>query len=193
MALTQGRKVPQLDTVVEPGKLAYPIAAGEKIYVGALVGVNASGFLVNMTGTTGLKCVGTAWHEQGVAPGYAFDNTNGGNAAFMVQVKRGIQFFANRGADPVVPADYWAPCYAYDNATVCHTASGLSAAGYVVMVTDGTNPGDLNGPGVWVQVGVGISGLQGIQGATGSAGGATGPAGATGATGPVGPTGATGI
>lgn len=170
MTLTQGRKVPQLDTVVEPGKLAYPIAAGEKIYVGALVGVNSSGYLVNMTATTGLVCVGTAWHEQGSVPGFAFDNTDGGNAAFMVNVKRGIQFFANRGADPVVAADYWKPCYAYDNQTVAHTSTGLSPAGYVVMVTDGTNPGDTCGAGVWVQVGVGISGIQGAAGATGATG-----------------------
>ena len=193
-ALAHGYAIPQMDHEVEPRQLTYPIASGAKIYLGAMVGLNGSGFLVPMTATTGLICVGIADYENNVAPNGVLDNTGGGNGAFLVTVKRGVFLVNNYSpTDPVVVTDTLQVVYALDDNTVRHTGAGMSPAGYCIQVTDGTTPGDENfGAGVWVQLGIGVSGLQGPQGATGDPGGATGATGPQGTTGPTGATGATG-
>jgi hypothetical protein len=152
MTMTQGRLVPQMDNVVEPGLLSYPIAAGAKIYTGSLVAVDGTGGLVAVTSANasdGYNVVGTLWHEQGGLPGSVFDNTSGALGAFYLSVKRGIQFFVN--AD-LTGADIFAVAYATDEKTVAVT--GTTKAGFVIQVTDGTAPGDQAGAGAWVQVGV---------------------------------------
>jgi len=158
MALTQGRKTPCLPaSEMTRDMIPYPVAAGVVIYVGGMVGINSSGYLEPMSGKTGLKCVGVAWVEHGFAPltDGKFDNTNGANGAFSLNVRRGVQFFANLGSDPVVITDTLGLCYASDDYTVQHTLGTNSPAGIVMRVTDGTTPGDENyGPGVWVDVGV---------------------------------------
>ena len=191
-ALQHAYMIPRMEESVEPKFLTYPIASGAKIYLGALVGLNGTGFLVPMTSTTGLICVGVADYENNSAPNGLLDNTSGGDGAFLVSVRRGV-FFFNNDTDAVLVTDTLQVCYAKDDNTVCHTGTSKSAAGYVIQVVDGTGQGDENfGAGCWVQVGVGISGLMGPQGATGNPGGATGATGVTGATGHTGATGPTG-
>ena len=169
MALTNGRKTPCLPRSEQSNDLiAYPIAASTTLYAGGLVGVNAAGYLVPM-GPASLKCVGVAWIENGQRPptNGKFDNSAGANGAFMVTVRKGVQFFANLGSDPVVVGDMQSICYAYDDYTVQHTSGTNSIAGVVVRVVDGTLPGDeLYGPGVWVDVGLALPYLSTILNAT---------------------------
>jgi hypothetical protein len=86
-----------------------------------------------------------------------FDNSTGADGAFYINVRRGIQFFANSTTDPVVVGDLQGVVYAQDDYTVQHTSGTNSPAGILIRVVTGTAPGDKNyGPGCWVDVGVPI-------------------------------------
>lgn len=113
-----------------------PVAAGVKIFAGALV-VASAGYAA--PGSTALNLVYLGRADQYV------DNTAGAAGAQSVFVRRKRAFyFANSATDPVTQASLGKPCYIVDDQTVSGTNGGntQSAAGVVV---------GLDANGVWVE------------------------------------------
>lgn len=114
-----------------------PVAAGQKIFAGALVAINATGLAVK--GATALNLKGI-----GIAEAMA-DNSAGVDSAINVSVRRGAWAMANSAAgDQLTAADIGATCYIVDDQTVAKTTGGgtRSPAGTVV---------DVDASGVWVE------------------------------------------
>ena len=112
------------------------LAAGAIIHGGAIVVVD-SGYANKATTKTGLKFAGIA--EEAV------DNTDGGNGAKSVEVRRERLFFAkNSLSDPIAQVDLFNQCYLEDDETVAKTNGGntRSLAGRIMQV-------DSNG--IWVE------------------------------------------
>lgn len=158
-----------------------PMGTGAVLYLGALVCLNATGFLVRGAISATLKAVGVVADQPGQVPGPSISNPGADGAKSAQIYYMPVAKFNNDAADPVVASDKEKACYITDDNTVSHTdASGTkSPAGKVVQLDDATSP---TGAGVWVAVG------QLPYAAQGSAG----PQGATGTQGPQGPQGATG-
>ncbi len=133
MPLAADRNTPRR----EGDLLALPVAAGVKIYAGALVAVNAAGYAVPGSTAANLKAAGRAEGQ--------VDNTGGVDGAQTVTVRRGVFKWANAGADPVGQAHVLSDCYIVDDQTVAATdgAGTRSKAGKVLGV-------DVNG--VWVEI-----------------------------------------
>jgi len=134
MALAADRNTPHKD-----GELvSVPVATNKKIYAGALVAANATGFATPGATATTLTYLGRA--EQFV------DNTGGADAAKSVVVRRGKAFkWKNSAGDAVTQAEMGKTCYIVDDETVSKTNAGgntQSAAGKVVGV---------DSDGVWVE------------------------------------------
>lgn len=133
MPLTKDRNTPYRDgSQIEP-----PVAAGVKIFAGALIVANATGFAEPGTTATGKTYLGRA--EEYV------DNTDGADGDVTVKVKRGAAFqFKNSGSDPVTQASLGKVCYIVDDETVSATdgSSTQSAAGTVIAI---------DSDGVWVE------------------------------------------
>lgn len=130
--LTADRNTPYRD-----GELfAVPVAAAKKIYAGALVAANATGYAVPGSTATTLTYLGRA---------EAFvDNSSGADGAVSVLVRRGRAFrWSNSDTDPVTQARVGKPAYIVDDETVSATdgTSTQSAAGIVHGVDDS---------GVWI-------------------------------------------
>ncbi len=133
MPLTASRNTPFKDGHLLP----YKVAAGAKIFAGALVCLNAAGFLVPGSISSTLTYVGRA--EDFV------DNTAGVDGDKVVLVRRRKAFkFVNSGTDPVGQADMNKTVYVVDDQTVAKTngAGARSAAGRLV----GIEP-----DGVWIE------------------------------------------
>lgn len=99
----------------------FPVAAATKIFEGALVGIDASGFAINLASS----------EEQFVGVAHAIvDNTAGANGDLFVKVRRDQQIreVALAGA---VQADVGKTLFATDNATFSLTASGGTPIGRV--------------------------------------------------------------
>lgn len=133
MALSADRNTPMKD-----GELVnVPVATNVKIYAGALVALNASGYATPGAVATNLTYLGRA-EEQ-------VDNTGGADGAKTVNVRRKKAFkWKNHGADAIVQADLGKTCYIVDDETVAKTdgTATRSAAGKVV---------GLDSDGVWVE------------------------------------------
>lgn len=130
MALTADKNTPMKDGEL----IAVPIAANVKIFAGALVAANATGYATPGATATTLTYLGRA--EEYV------DNTGGADGAKTVMVRRGRAFkFANSAGDAVTQAELGKTCYIVDDETVSKSNAGgntQSAAGKVVGVeTDG--------------------------------------------------------
>jgi hypothetical protein len=129
MALTGDRNTQMKDTET----LAVLVGGGAKIYAGALIAANATGFAVPGAVATTLTYLGRAEHSA--------DNTAGADGAKTVTVRRKKAFkWLNHGADPVTQADLGKTCYIVDDQTVAKTngTNTRSAAGKVVGIdTDG--------------------------------------------------------
>ena len=133
MALSKDRNTPFKDGEIIP----VPVAASAKIYAGALVVANASGFAAPGSVATTLTYLGRA--EESV------DNTGGADGAKTVQVRRKKAFkWLNHGADALVQADLGKTVYIVDDQTVAKTngTSTRSAGGKMVQ---------LEADGVWVE------------------------------------------
>lgn len=133
------RKSMGTSAVVSRG-FACPVAASTTIYKGALVAINASGYLVPASADRNLRVVGIA--EDGA------DNSAGSAGDLTVVVLRGVYLFANSSTTAAVSdADIGRFCYAVDDNTVArHNAVGTRpAAGRVIGV--GTE-------GVYVETGL---------------------------------------
>lgn len=112
-------------------------AAGVKIYAGALVALNATGFATPGAVSTTLKAVGRAQEQ--------VDNSGGANGDVTVKVRRGLFRYANSAAaDEIVAADIGNDCYIVDDQTVAKTSGTgtRSIAGKVRAV---------DAQGVWVE------------------------------------------
>jgi hypothetical protein len=116
------------------------VATGIKIYGGALVMKNATGYATKGAAATGQICLGRA---EDLA-----DNTGGADGAISVSVRAGVFKWANSAAgDLIAIADVGNTCYIVDDQTVAKTdgTGTRSAAGKIVGVdTDG----------VWVRSGL---------------------------------------
>lgn len=133
-ALTADRNTPLKDGELIPT----PVAANAKIFGGALVVANATGFAAPGSVATTLTALGRA--ESFV------DNTGGADGAKTVLVRRKSAFkFANHGADLIVQADTGKTCYVVDDQTVAKTNGGAtrSAAGRILAI---------EADGVWVEI-----------------------------------------
>lgn len=110
--------------------LSFPVAASTTIEKGKFVAVNAGGYLVEMSATTGLHAVGRA--EEDV------DNSSGANGALNCKCRQGIFKWANDATDTVVAADIGDTAYGEGDDTVGNDNTGTSVAGRIVQLdTDG--------------------------------------------------------
>lgn len=124
-ALTASRNTPMKDRKL----IGFPVAANVKIFAGALVALNANGYLVPGSVSTTLR-------YQGRADEFC-DNTGGIDGAKTVTVRRLQAFkFANAATDPVAQADVGNPVYIVDDQTVAKTSGGntRSPAGRLLAV-----------------------------------------------------------
>ncbi|MBM1816258.1 hypothetical protein [Pseudosulfitobacter pseudonitzschiae] len=131
-ALTEGRNTPE---ALGPMR-STAVAASTKIFAGAMVMVNATGFAVEGRTATGL--IGLGRSEETV------DNSDGANGDLSVQWKSGSFRYTNSaGADEITAADIGNPCYAVDDQTVAKTddTGARSPAGLIDFV---------DAQGVWV-------------------------------------------
>jgi len=121
----------------KPGnELGYPVAAGKIIYGGALCALNAQGYLVPASDTSGLKIAGVAVERA--------DNTQGADGEATAVVRRhGVCRCAIAAA---TQADVGKTAYAVDDQTVA------LAAGSTQKVYAGVIAGVINGTAVWVDL-----------------------------------------
>ncbi|KMQ74009.1 hypothetical protein [Marinobacter subterrani] len=133
MPLTQDRMTANRDGELMP----YAVAAGQEIFMGALVAVNAAGFLVAGTEATGLTYIGRADAH--------VDNTTGADGDELVHVRRKQAFlWKNSGTDPVDQSLVGKPCYILDDETVAGTdGTGTRSEAGVVLAVESA--------GVWVE------------------------------------------
>lgn len=139
-ALTKGRNTPQAIGDIRSGS----VAASTQIFQGALVMINAAGFIVEGQVATGLIGVGRAEEH--------IDNSAGSNGDVVADYRPGTFRFDNSaGGDEITDADRGKPCYAVDDQTVAKTdgSAARSPAGTVDHV-------DANG-GVWVTLDVALT------------------------------------
>lgn len=117
--------------------LQLPMKGGSKIYQGALVALDESGFAIPAAKTEGLRCAGRA--EETV-------HNQGGDGAAKILTSRGVFVFGNSAvtADKVTQAQVLKACFIEDDQTVSALSTGSSVAGLVLRV---------DGAGVAVEVG----------------------------------------
>ena len=131
-ALTQDRNTLRCEGVaIEP-----PVAAGVRIYFGALVAINAAGLAVPGATSATLKGAGSALKEA--------DNRQGAAGDIRVRLdKRPARFANSAAADAITLADLGTDCFIVDDQTVAKTSGGntRSRAGKVF---------DVDADGVWV-------------------------------------------
>ena len=134
MALTEDRNTNRRtgDQVVDP------VAAGETIYAGALVALDASGNLVAGNTATGLTARGMA--EARV------DNAGGNAGDKSAPVRRGVFKWNNSSGDAIDRSHIGGKAYIVDDETVSASDGGAtqSEAGEIV---------DVESDGVWVITG----------------------------------------
>lgn len=129
-ALTKDRNTPER----EVKKVSHPVATNVKLFAGALVALNATGYLTPGAVATTLVAAGRA--EEAV------DNTGGADGAVSCLVSKGTFLFANDGS--IDRTHIGKTSYIVDDQTVAATngTNTRSAAGTIV---------DLDGStGVWV-------------------------------------------
>jgi hypothetical protein len=115
----------------------YPVAAGKRIFIGALVALK-DGLAQPAATATGLVAVGRAEARA--------DNASGADGAIRIHVRRGVfNFMSAVGTDAITSAHVGRTVFIVDDQTVALTDAGgaRSAAGRVM---------DVDGRGVWVEV-----------------------------------------
>lgn len=133
-ALTEARTTPRRDAK-QFGRL---VAGTKKIFEGALVCLNATGFATPGAVATTLVADGIATET--------VDNTAGADGDKTVEVEKGTFRFANSAAgDAITQAEIGDTCYIVDDQTVAKTngTNTRSAAGAIV---------DVDAVGVWVKI-----------------------------------------
>jgi hypothetical protein len=133
MALSADR-----DTATRESKLySYPVLTGVKIYDGAIVVLDSSGWAKPAITGTGLVAVGRARAQA--------DNTLGSSGDISVEVEEGVFCYDNSAAaDEITKAQIGDVCWLVDDCTVAKTSgtNTRSIAGYIR---------DLDTDGVWVE------------------------------------------
>ena len=115
-----------------------PVAANARIFLGAMVQINAAGFAIQGSATAANVTIGRAE--------VAVDNTGGANGALTVDVRRGRFRYVNSAAgDLIARTEIGKPCYVVDDQTVAKTnnAGARPVAGTVY---------DVDALGVWVEI-----------------------------------------
>lgn len=134
VALSADRNTPERD-----GKIyRYAVGAAATIYAGALVALDATGYVVPGSTATTLTAVGRA--EDYV------DNSAGADGDATVDVRRGVFRFVNSAAgDEITAADIGGTAYIVDDQTVAKTdgTATRSVAGTIR---------DVDPLGVWVEI-----------------------------------------
>lgn len=123
-------------TLSRPGdQVVHPVAAGVRIFAGALVALTATGFATPATSVTGLRGLGRARQQ--------IDNRDGADGAQSILVDRGVFGWANAG--DVTRSDIGGTAYAVDDQTVAaDDGTGTrSAIGTII---------DLDAASVWVEL-----------------------------------------
>ena len=139
-ALSADRNTPRR----EGGSYRRPVAAGVKIYIGALVVLDNAGFA--HPGHVGLGLIADGRAE------IQIDNTLGAAGAVAVPVRAGNFVYANSaGGDAITAANIGAPCYIVDDQTVALTNGG--GGGAATRSPAGTIL-DIDSTGVTVAVGL---------------------------------------
>jgi hypothetical protein len=126
MALTADRNTPRLE-----GDFKSLLMSASKIFAGAIVMRNATGYATK--GATAL-----ALHGVGIAQEQV-DNSGGSAGDLSIKVRQGVFRVANSAAaDAIVDDDIGKLCYAVDDATVAKTngSNTRSVAGIVAGVDD---------------------------------------------------------
>lgn len=134
-ALTTARTTPKRDSTL----FARAMAGTKKVYEGALVCLNATGYA-----TPG--AVATTLVADGIAR-QTVDNSAGADGDLTVEVEKGTFRFANStSTDAITKAEIGDTCYIVDDQTVAKTngTNTRSAAGTIV---------DVDAQGVWVKIG----------------------------------------
>ncbi|MVO16848.1 hypothetical protein [Parasedimentitalea huanghaiensis] len=132
-ALTKGRNTPES---VGDNRVG-PLAAAERLFVGAIAMRNAAGLLVAGQTAAGLVGIGCATAET--------DNRLGADSDLAAPYKPGTFRYANSAAgDEVTAADIGSLAYVVDDQTVAKTNGGAtrSPAGFIDNV---------DAQGVWVR------------------------------------------
>lgn len=130
--LDRRRKTPFRDLA----NVGHPVAAGARIFRGALVALNAAGFLVPGTATAGLTAVGCAEYD--------CDNREGADGERIAVVRfDGAHQYLNDSDSPVTRTDIGSECFILDDQTVSALGTDRSPAGQVV---------DVGADGVWVRI-----------------------------------------
>jgi hypothetical protein len=116
------------DTKIKAGDSLFhlPVAAGVKIFKGGIVGLNAAGFVVPVSGT-GIKAPARAEED--------LDNTAGTDGLSLIKVWRGVVGL-DIGAG-ITQATVGTMVYLSDDHTVTATGTGNHPAGILLELTDG--------------------------------------------------------
>lgn len=122
-ALTEARSTVEVQL---GSTLVLPVAAATKIFDGALVVLDESGYAAPASKADKLKAAGRA---ECLA-----DNSGGTAGAISVTVRRGVYLWDNDTTNPVTIAHVMGPCYIVDDHTVCSLATGSSIAGTVLGI-----------------------------------------------------------
>lgn len=137
-ALTGDRDTPRRNSQ----DFGFGVATNTVIPAGALVALNASGFLVNGAEATGLVAVGRCTR--------GCNNNPGANGAKIAACEQGTFRWNNSAsADLIAVDDVGKVCYIVDNQTVALTSNSnaRSVAGVIV---------DVDAYGVWVKTEFGL-------------------------------------
>ncbi|WP_457571302.1 hypothetical protein [Desulfovulcanus sp.] len=135
MALTTDRNTPEIAPNLSLVRV-FPVAADVKIFMGALVSLDGTGYIKPGRTETGVRGLGIAMET--------IDNTGGAEGDQTIPIKSGIFRFDNSETDPVSRADIGKDCYIVDDEMVARTDGGAtrSVAGKVF---------DVDEYGVWVR------------------------------------------
>jgi hypothetical protein len=123
-ALTQPYEAHEREGLI----IAYPVKANAKIWKGALVCVDNTGFLVPASDTANLRFVGVAFES--------VDNTGGANGAKRCRVVKRGSFVYNR-VGSYTQADIGATVRATSDNEVAKTSTNNIIVGTVVELVDG--------------------------------------------------------
>ncbi len=123
-ALTQPYEAHEREGLI----IAYPVKANAKIWKGALVCVDSTGYLVPAADAAGLRFVGVAFES--------VDNTGGGNGDKRCRVVKRGSFVYNR-IGSYTQADIGATVRAASDNEVAKTSTHNIVVGTVVELLDG--------------------------------------------------------
>lgn len=117
-----------------------PVKGGVKIYAGAIVAIDSTGYAVKGATSTTLKAVAGRAAEQ-------VDNTGGADGALFIKVRIGHFRYANSAStDAITLTELDQACYLVDDQTVAKT-SGSATRVQAGIVRD------VDTSGVWVEFG----------------------------------------